>query len=134
MSVTIRAERPDDYEAIERVVAAAFNAQAEADLVAAIRACDDYIAEWSLVAELDGEIVGHVMLSSSTLHLPDGSVRPVLQLSPLAVAPEQQRTGIGRQLVAAVTTLADAAGEPMVVLQGDPRYYGRLGFEFAGLY
>ena len=90
MTITIRAERPDDFEAIEHVVATAFKSQAEADLVAAIRDSDEYIPEWSLVAELDGEIVGHVMLSTSTLHRDDGSVRPVLQLSPLAVTPEHQ--------------------------------------------
>src|SRR3954463_2189732 len=79
MPVTIRAERPEDFDAISRVVAAAFNSQIEADLVLAIRASEHYVGEWALVAELDEVIVGHVMLSYSALHLDDGSTRPVLQ-------------------------------------------------------
>ena len=129
MPLTIRAERPDDFDAIARVVAAAFKSQAEADLVAAIRASEHYVAEWALVAELDGEIVGHVMLSYSALHGDDGTTYPVLQLSPLAVAPEHHSEGIGSDLVRTAAALADATGEPMVILQGDPRYYGRFGFE-----
>jgi len=66
-----------------------------------------------------------VLVSRSSLD--DG--RPVAVLSPLAVDPERQRTGIGRSLVDAVCALADEAGEPCVLLQGNPAYYGRLGFE-----
>ena len=55
-------------------------------------------------------------------------------LSPLAVAPARQRQGIGSALVRSVTALAAAAGEPLVILQGDPAFYGRLGFEPAADY
>ena len=81
---------------------------------------------WELVAESDGgEVVGHVIVSRSALE--DRS--PVAVLSPLAVRPDVQRTGIGRSLVDAVCDLADGAAEPCVLLQGNPAYYGRLGFE-----
>ena len=50
-------------------------------------------------------------------------------LSPLAVAPDRQRQGVGSALVRAVTQRADERGEPLVVLEGAPAYYGRLGFE-----
>ena len=55
-------------------------------------------------------------------------------LSPLAVSPDQQRNGIGGQLVDAAVAGAERLGEPLVVLEGSPQYYGRLGFEPASRY
>jgi putative acetyltransferase len=127
-ALLIRPERPDDHEAIRVVVAAAFEDDREADLVDAIRASDEYIPALALVAVLDGKVVGHVMVSYTALD--DGSARHrIFHLTPLAVAPERQRTGIGAALVDTVVTRAGALGAAFVVLEGDPGYYGRLGFE-----
>ena len=52
-------------------------------------------------------------------------------LSPLSVDPDHQRSGIGSALVRAVAAIVDSADEPMIVLEGNPRYYARLGFEHA---
>jgi putative acetyltransferase len=125
---TIRAETPADVGAIASVVAAAFASEAEARLVELIRASDNFVPEWSLVAASDSVVVGHVMLSY--VGLLDGErERRVASLSPLAVAPAHQRVGIGSALVREVTARADASLEPLVVLEGSPDYYGRLGFE-----
>jgi putative acetyltransferase len=61
---------------------------------------------------------------------PTGGVRrhDVLTLSPLAVAPDRQRHGIGSALVRAVLAAADLAGGGLVTLEGSPTFYGRLGF------
>lgn len=83
--LTVRPERPSDAAAIGSVVAAAFGSPAEAALVEAIRASDGYIAELSLVAELDEAVVGHVMISYVGLRTEDG-IRQVPSLSPLAAA------------------------------------------------
>jgi putative acetyltransferase len=129
----IRAEQPNDFDAIAEVVAAAFNSRPHARLVENIRASPHYLPELSLVAERDGRIVGHVMISYSKLR--DGEAeRPIGQLSPLSVAPDAQRQGVGTDLVRTVCALADERGEPLVVLEGDPAYYGRFGFEFAPAY
>ena len=126
--ITIRAERADDTPAVATVVEAAFGEAAEARLVEAIRSSDAYIPELSLVAEVDGRAVGHVMISTAELH-GDDRVRAIANLSPLSVHPDHQRRGVGSALVREVLALADQRGEPLVVVEGDPAYYGRFGFE-----
>jgi putative acetyltransferase len=122
--VIVRPETPADFEAIAAVVRAAFVDEPQvADLVGAIRASDEYLPAFSLVADEDGAIVGHVMLSGLPI---DGD--RALQLSPLAVRPDRQRRGIGVSLVQAALAAAAAAGERLVCVEGDPRYYSRFGF------
>ena len=132
-AVTIRAERPADHDEIREVVAAAFGSEAEAHLAELIRASPEYVADMALVAEADGEIVGHVMVSRTTLRHDDGE-RTIAILSPLAVRPDRRRSGVGAALVDAVVAVADQRGEPLVVLEGSPDYYGRLAFEPAARY
>jgi putative acetyltransferase len=82
------------------------------------------VPELSLVAEEDGEIVAHIMLSYVAL---DG--RSVLQLAPMAVVPDHQSRGIGAALVRSALERADALGEPLVLVVGHAGYYPRFGFE-----
>lgn len=82
----------------------------------------------SLVAERDGEVVGHVALSRAWVDARKRLV-DVLVLSPLGVAPDHQGSGVGTELVAAALDAARAEGVPAVFLEGDPGYYSRLGFE-----
>ncbi|MGZ8762635.1 MAG: GNAT family N-acetyltransferase, partial [Acidimicrobiia bacterium] len=132
-AATIRPEQPADTAAIAAVVEAAFGSPVEARLVDDIRRSPEYEPDWSLVAEVDGEIVGHVMVSRAALH--DGEEhRRIAMLSPLAVTPAAQRRGIGSALVRAVARRVDDAGEPCIILEGSPAYYGRLGFEAAAPY
>ncbi|MGH8985186.1 MAG: GNAT family N-acetyltransferase [Acidimicrobiia bacterium] len=131
--VTIRREHPGDRNAIVEVVAAAFGSPAEARLVEAIRASPNYVPELSLVAEVAGRIVGHVMISFATLDDGERQHR-IASLSPLGVEPDFQRRGIGSALVREVTARADHRGEPCVVLEGSPTFYGRLGFEHSVLH
>ncbi len=121
----IRPERPADRAAIAEVTAAAFGKQREARLVDAIRASDGFVPELSLVGELDGEVVGHVMLSYIGL---EGDSRRLLELGPMSVAPDRQRGGIGSALVRKALRLADERGEPLVLVLGHPWYYPRFGF------
>ncbi|MEU4421299.1 N-acetyltransferase [Actinoplanes sp. NPDC024001] len=111
---------------IHAVTLAAFGQALEADLVDELRADQGWLPELSLVA-LDGDkVIGHVTCTRAWL---DGA--PVLGLGPLSVHPGHQRRGVGSALVHAVLGAADALGEPLVVLLGDPRYYSRFGFRLA---
>lgn len=79
----IRAETRDEFDAIETVVAGAFDSPMEAQLVVDIRNSPDFVPAWSLVAEHDGVVVGHVMVSYVRL-VDDGTEHRVPGLSPAA--------------------------------------------------
>jgi putative acetyltransferase len=121
----IRRETEADHAAVAEVTAAAFGQEDEARLVEAIRACEEFVPELTLVAEEEGRIVGHVMFSYSAL---EGSKTRLLQLSPLSVAPDRQNSGIGAALTREALRLADERGEPLVLVLGHPSYYPRFGF------
>jgi putative acetyltransferase len=122
----IRSEREDDIEAIRRVHREAFGRDEEADLVEALRTSEAYLPELSLVAEVGGEVAGHVLLTR--LGLEGCPVPPLLALAPVAVRPEYQRKGIGSSLVTAALLQADAAPFAGVVVLGHAEYYPRFGF------
>ena len=71
------------------------------------------------------------MLSHAEVVEPSGDRHDVLTLSPLAVAPDYERRGIGSALVRAGLAAADETGAGLVTLEGSPAFYGRLGFRFA---
>lgn len=125
--IVVRPETGDDAADIDRVVGAAFGSDVEPRLVRLIRDSHGYIAPLSLVAVVGDRVVGHTMLSY--VELDDGETRHrALTMSPVAVAPEMQRRGVGSALVRAGLEAADARGEPLVTLEGSPRYYRRFGF------
>jgi putative acetyltransferase len=118
----IRPERPDDVAAIYAVHAASFPTDAEARLVDSLRAADRLPV--SLVAEVDGAVVGHIAFSPVTVAAgADG-----MGLAPVAVAEAYRRRGIAAQLVQAGLEVCRAAGCGWVVVLGAPGYYGRFGF------
>lgn len=123
-----RAETPSDFETVEDLINDAFGVDKNiGEMVRLIRESPNYVPEYSVVAEKAGKVVGHVMLSY--LNLEDGvRTHRVLTLSPLSVLPSEQRNGIGGRLIDAVVSVADQAGEQLVVLEGSPKYYPRFGF------
>ena len=128
--VTIRTERPEDVDAISGVHLAAFPREAVDRLVALLRASPEWVPELSLVALAGGQVVGHVAVSMATLRDGDRD-RPIANLSPLGVLPHARRRGIGSALVDEVVARTAQRGEPLVVVEGDPAFYGRLGFEYS---
>jgi putative acetyltransferase len=124
--VTIRPERPEDFDAVRAVNEAAFGeGSPEGGLVDALREEGAHVPELCLVA-LDGEeVVGHIFFSHARL----ASGHEVLALAPMAVAPGAQRRGVGSLLAEEALRRAAATHYPLVVVLGHPEYYPRFGFE-----
>ncbi len=122
---TVRPERPEDSDAIRRVVENAFGRPQEADLVDALRRRG--AVTLSLVAEQDGEVVGHILFSPVTIGSGPSTLQ-ALGLGPLAVSPSHQNRGIGSRLVRDGIERCREAGHEIVVVLGHPGYYPRFGF------
>jgi putative acetyltransferase len=131
VGVTVRGQRPGERSAVRDVIVGAFGETVVADLAEALQDSAAGRHGVSYVAELDGRLVGHLQLSWSWLDAPERLV-DVLVLSPLSVAPDHQRKGIGGLLVNHALAGARQLGAPLLFLEGDPRYYGRFGFQAAG--
>lgn len=135
--MSIRTERPEDYESVYSVIKAAFAAAehsdgTEQDLVNALRMGAAFIPELSLVAEYDGKVVGHILFTKIQI---GGSTE--LALAPLAVLPPYQRRGIGSALIAEGHKTANALGYHYSVVLGSETYYPRFGYlpaESFGIY
>jgi putative acetyltransferase len=121
----IREEAPEDAAAIHELNASAFETDAEAQLVDALRAAGALTL--SLVAEVDGEIVGHIAFSPVVVDSAGQSSAGV-GLAPMAVAPPYQRRGIGGRLVGEGLRRLRDAGHRFCVVLGHAEYYPRHGF------
>jgi putative acetyltransferase len=121
--IRVAAER--DWPAILDVHRAAFADEDVPRLAAALHESEWYVPELSFVAEEAGRVVGHVM---NTWNGVEGSNERVLQLSPLGVHPDVQGRGHGSALVRASLAAVQARGEPLLLVEGNPAYYGRFGF------
>jgi len=132
MPVYIRHEQPADLEAVRSVVAQAFalgpgGGAAEVTLVDRLRNDHEaWLPRLSLVAVREGQVVGSVIGSRVAV---DGSA--AVALAPLAVHPQHQGEGIGEQLVRRFIGEARSAGETLILVLGDPKYYSRFGFRAA---
>jgi putative acetyltransferase len=125
----LREERPDDQQSVREIHARAFGDEGlvVADLVDSLRETITPTDGLSLVAEHDGQVVGHVMFTRSLLDAPRRLVE-VQVLSPLGVMPEYHRRGIGSALVRQGLKALGERAVPVVFLEGDPGYYSRFGF------
>lgn len=126
MRLVIREETAADAAAIRRVDLAAFESDAEARLVDALR--ENGGLTLSLVAETERGVVGHIAFSPVTVTTPEGATRSGIGLAPMAVAPAEQRRGIGGRLIRAGLARLREQGHRFCVVLGHPDYYARHGF------
>ena len=123
--MSIRTATAKDREAIRLVEEHAFGQKMEAGLVDVLVDSGDTVLE--LVAEEDGQVVGHILFSR--LYVEHGSSRfPAVALAPLAVEPSFHGTGIGGALVREAHVRLKQAGEKLAIVLGEPAYYGRFGY------
>jgi putative acetyltransferase len=121
--VIVRQERPEDERELAALIDAAFGDTETSTFTARLRASPGSVPELTFVAEDDRELVGFTMLS----YVAAGG-RDVLILTPMAVRPDRQRQGVGRQVVRAAIAAAEARREPVVLVEGVPSYYPQFGF------
>ena len=124
----IRSETSADVSAIAEVTAAAFqplaiSQQTEPHIIAALRAANALTL--SLVAEVDGRVVGHVAFSPVTI---SGGCPDWYGLGPVSVLPEYQRQGIGGALIEEGLARLKTMKAQGCCLVGHPAYYRRFGF------
>jgi putative acetyltransferase len=132
--IVIRNEVVDDVSAITEVTVAAFKTLAvsnhtEQFIIEALRAADALTV--SLVAELNGRVIGHIAFSPVTIS--DGTPN-WHGLGPVSVSPEHQRQGIGKALIwEGLSRLKDLNARGCCLV-GHPDYYKKFGFKnMAGL-
>ena len=123
--VVVRRETAGDISAVREVNEAAFERNAEADLVDGLRNEGAVLA--SFVADYSGRVVGHILFSRTLIETADESVLSVA-LAPLAVSPSHQGRGIGSRLVRCGVQWLRLQGEQSVLVLGHPHFYQQFGF------
>ncbi|ASK30237.1 GNAT family N-acetyltransferase [Chryseobacterium sp. T16E-39] len=129
----IRQEQEKDYPQVFKVVEKAFENIEHSDhqeqfLVEKLRKSDAFIPELSIVAEIDNEIVGHILFTKLSVKN-DSSSFITLALAPISVKPGYQGQGIGGQLINYGHEMAKKLGYESVILIGHENYYPRFGYQ-----
>lgn len=128
----IRTETENEFNQIYDLVKIAFQTAKvsngkEQDFTIELRSSGNYIQELSLVAEEEGKLVGHVMLTKTYITNCESKFEALL-LAPISVLLESRNKGIGSELIKESFRLAKKLGYTVVFLVGDPAYYQRFGF------
>lgn len=124
----IRQESEKDYEEVYTVVKEAFATAehadgTEQDLVVSLRGSEAFLPQLSLVAEIEGKIVGHILFTKGKV-----GRDTVLILAPLSVSPNVQKKGIGTALIQEGHKIAKELGYDYSFVLGSENYYPRLGY------
>lgn len=132
--IHIRQERRTDHDTVYQVVKTAFATAehsdgTEHDLVVRLRHSDSFIPELSLVAEVSGDLVGHILFTRAQV-----AGVAVLALAPLSVLPDYQRQGVGTALLREGHRRARELGYGYCVVLGSEQYYPRVGYVPASRY
>ena len=133
-NLIIRQETPQDYAGIYALIKAAFAGTEHSDgdeqeLPGRLRKQEEFIPELSLVAELDGQLAGHILFCKITI-----GGHPVLCLGVVSVPPQFQCQGIGGALIEEGHAVARSLGISVCVLVGHQDYYPRFGYQPAHLH
>ena len=120
--IEIREEHSGDVSAIRDLNKHAFGQDQEGNIVDALRSNGAVLL--SLVATLNGYVVGHIMYSPLSVSEVNGAA-----LGPMAVLPEHQRQGIGSKLVEVGNRRLKESGCPFIIVVGHANFYPRFGFK-----
>jgi predicted N-acetyltransferase YhbS len=131
----IRKENPQDHTPVFELIQKAFenleiSEHNEGQLVEKLRKAPTFIPELSLVAELKGQVIGHILFTPIRIENETESFNSLV-LAPVSVLPEFQKQGIGGQLILAGHQKAKELGFQSAILIGHPEYYPRFGYKKA---
>ena len=131
--MTIRQETIKDHKEVFNLIESAFKDAEFADnteqfLVERLRKSDAFIPDLSMVAEIDGKIVGHILLTKLKVKN-ETKEFDSLALAHISVLPEFQGQGIGGKLIVESHKKAKQLGHKSIILLGHENYYPRFGYE-----
>jgi len=135
-NIVIRIETPADFSAAENLTREAFwnvyrPGCTEHCVLHAFRGKPDFVPELSLVMELHGRLIGHIMYVRSKIDADDGRRIPVMTFGPISIAPEVQRQGYGTILLRESMHRAELLGAGAIAIEGNIGFYGKSGFAVA---
>ena len=135
LKTNIRQETQEDHKEVFELIERAFRHEEYSDhkeqfLVERLRDSEAFIPEFSLVAEIDDNIVGYILLTKIKIRNENQSFNS-LALAPVAVLPEFQNRGIGGELIEYAHSKAKELGFKSVVLLGHEKYYPIFGYSQA---
>lgn len=138
MNIQIREENPQDYNAVFKLIEDAFQNEIHSDhkeqfLVEKLRNAPAFIPALSLVAEVNDEIAGYILLTQILINSATEQ-HVALALAPVAVLPKYQNQGIGSLLINEAHKRAKKLGYKAVVVLGYEHYYPRFGYKRANNY
>lgn len=131
----IRLEEEKDFPEIYEFTKEAFKTAEvkdgdEQNFVERLRKSGNYLPQLAFVAEKDGEIIGHIMLTKTTIENEDQN-KEILILAPLTIRFDQRKKGLGKEMIAVAEKKATELGYQAILLIGDPNYYQRFGYRQA---
>ena len=129
----IRKEEKSDYEAVENLTRESFwnvyrPGCTEHYVLHCYRDNPDFIPELSLVMELDGKIIGHIMYSWSHIDCDDGRKIKMMAFGPISIDKNYQRKGYGKKLLDYSMEKAKELGAGCILICGNIKFYGKSGF------
>lgn len=133
MDIKIRQENSNDLKEVFILLKEAFTTKEidcpeEPFLVERLRKSKAFIPELSLVAEFEGKIVGHILLTKIKIKNEKYEFDS-LALAPVSVLPKYQEKGIGSLLIKQAHKNAKELWYKSVVLLGHENYYPRFGYQ-----
>lgn len=135
MEIKIRQEILSDYKDVAKIIEEAFKNEQYSDqkehlLVEKLRKSEVFIPELSLVAENNGSLVGHILLTKLKV-INESETYYSLALAPVSVHPIFQGKGIGKKLILESHKLARTLGYRSIILLGHQDYYPKFGYQLA---
>ena len=134
--ITFRSEEKTDYSAVENLIRESFwnvyrPGCSEHYVMHVLRDDPAFVKELDFVMLKNGELIGQNMFMRTVIEADDGKTVPVLTMGPICITPELKRKGFGKMLLDYSLEKAKALGFGAVLFEGNIRFYGKSGFDYA---